>query len=528
MRGIIAAGGPETAQAGEQAFQRGGNAVDAAVSAMFTAFLAEPCLTSPGGAGLATLYDPKEDEAFTFDFFAQVPGLPASKISSEGLDFQALEVDFGSATQVFHVGRGATAVPGCLPGLLELHRRYGKLPLKALLEPAKHLAEHGAPTSKTQAGFFSILEPILTYTQEMARIFAPKGHISRTGELVRSRRFADVLEGLERGEDPLTEGSLRDHFLAEWGPPRGLITALDLDAYHTVLRPALRVPYRDAEIILPAYPSVGGSLVAFALGLLGDLDALPPPESAGFYQALASALEASLLARREGPPFSDEASLDFFRDPKTRGRYLEAFHQALAKGGEGSRGNPGLVPGNTTHLSTLDESGLAVSMTTSNGESCGVVLDRLGLAMNNFLGEEDINPRGWHQDPPGQRLPTMMCPTLARLGDGSTVSFGTGGSNRIRSAILQTTLHLVDHGLSPRELVETPRLHRELDGCYLEAVDLPPESVEQLSKRYPGIRLFPERGVFFGGVHLAQVGPHGELSGSGDPRRGGVVRIHPG
>jgi gamma-glutamyltranspeptidase/glutathione hydrolase len=147
--------------------------------------------------------------------------------------------------------------------------------------------------------------------------------------------------------------------------------------------------------------------------------------------------------------------------------------------------------------------------------------------MNNFLGEEDINPRGWHQDPPGRRLPTMMCPALVKTRQGGLVALGTGGSNRIRSAILQTLLQVLDLELSPEQAVAAPRLHRERDGCWMETTGLPPVTVEALRQDYPGLRTHDSASVFFGGVHLAELSSEGEGSGAGDPRRGGVVEVLP-
>src|SRR6476620_531223 len=116
-RAVVAAGAPATAEAGATLLRRGGNAVDAAVGAMFAAFVAEPVLTGPFGGGFATLGG---DTAETFDFFADVPGLGLAPVEQQpGLDFVELAIDFGATTQTFQVGRGAVALPLLLPGLIE-------------------------------------------------------------------------------------------------------------------------------------------------------------------------------------------------------------------------------------------------------------------------------------------------------------------------------------------------------------------------------------------------------------------------
>lgn len=525
MSGFIAAGSVHAAEAGARALREGGNAVDAAVAAMVTAFIAEPCLTSPGGAGIAQLYDPQVGRASTFDFFAQVPGLPADRIDPEGLDFVSLEVDFGSdTTQVFHVGKGATAVPGCLPGLLELHRRQGKAPLAQLLEEAQRQAEEGLPTTHSQAHFFNILKPILTYSEGLSRVFAPLGHIAKPGELIRSRRWALTLEWIRaHGRDPLSEGPLRDELLDEWAEPAGLLTEADLDAYRTRVSDSRVVPYRGAEVLLPGYPSIGGSMVGFGLRLLEGIEMPADPASPARFRRLAAAMETALEARADSGVVASAQDLLHWLDDSHVDAYRDRFEQLFGAGGGGAEDSAGLVPGNTTHVSVVDGEGRAVSITTSNGESCGILLPGLGLGMNNFLGEDDINPLGFHVEPPGRRLTTMMCPALVRGKNGSITALGTGGSNRIRSAVLQAVSNLLDYGMAPEAATRFPRIHRERDSTYLETLDLPAETVEEVSRLYPETRLFAQPGVFFGGVHMATRLADGSFLGAGDPRRDGNV-----
>lgn len=518
MRGIVAAGGIPAATAGAEALRRGGNAADAAVAATFAAFTAEPCLTSPGGAGIALVVE--GGRAQTYDFFAAVPGLPGTRLDPTGRDFVALEVDFGSARQTFRVGKAATAVPGCLPGLLGLHRLHGRLALADLLELPIRLARDGTPASAMQAKFIGILEPILTYTPGVRALFAASGRPVREGEPLASPAFAAVLERLAAdGRDPLASGPLRDALLRAWGSPEGFLTAADLDAYRPASRPALTLEFRGHRVHLPGDPSDGGAMVGLALGLLQGRAPADSPRSALRMAALGAAVEAATLARAAGggvPPRPD--------DPDVRTRWRPTFEALLSRGTGASPGpGPGAIPGNTTHVSAVDEEGRAVAITTTNGESCGVVLPELGLAMNNFLGEDDINPRGFHQDPPGMRMRTMMCPTVVEDAEGRLLALGTGGSNRIRSALVGVVEALLDHGLDPAEAVALPRLHREPGRGWLEARGLAPGALEALRAGDPGLKVFPDLDLFFGGVHVACLEPGGGLSGAGDPRRGGAV-----
>ena len=108
----------------------------------------------------------------------------------------------------------------------------------------------------------------------------------------------------------------------------------------------------------------------------------------------------------------------------------------------------------TTHISVHDREGNAAAWTSSNGEGSGYVVPGTGIHLNNMLGEDDLHPEGFHADPPGQRVASMMLPTML-VRDGSVrMVAGSGGSKRIRTALLQVILHVVDLGLSLREAVE--------------------------------------------------------------------------
>ena len=117
--------------------------------------------------------------------------------------------------------------------------------------------------------------------------------------------------------------------------------------------------------------------------------------------------------------------------------------------------------GNTTHISVMDAEGACASVTCSNGSCSGVVVPGTGMHLNNMLGEEDLNPLGYHRHEPGARVPSMMAPTVVLRDGRAEVALGSAGSNRIRSAILQTILGVVDHGLAAQEAVSGPRIHVE-------------------------------------------------------------------
>ena len=145
--------------------------------------------------------------------------------------------------------------------------------------------------------------------------------------------------------------------------------------------------------------------------------------------------------------------------------------------------------------------------------------------LNNMLGEEDINPTGFHQWPEDTRLSSMMAPTLAVEGNGTLMALGSGGSNRIRTAILQVLVNFLDFSMSADDAVEAPRLHYEGGKLNMEN-GFATGDVATLIRQYPENKRWDERNLFFGGVHVARYDSEGKIfTGAGDPRRGGAVRI---
>src|SRR5204863_8185422 len=126
------------------------------------------------------------------------------------------------------------------------------------------------------------------------------------------------------------------------------------------------------------------------------------------------------------------------------------------------------APGSTTHISVLDADGRACAVTASNGEGAGIIVPGTGIHLNNMLGEQDLNPLGFHRHPPGRRLPSMMAPTTVLRDGAPELVLGSAGSNRIRSAILQTIIQVIDEGLPASEAVQAPRVHYEDGVLYAE------------------------------------------------------------
>jgi gamma-glutamyltranspeptidase/glutathione hydrolase len=487
VHGVVAAGHPVTAQVGANVLRSGGNAVDAAVAAVLASWVAEPLLTGPGAGGYLLVAGAGEEPTL-LDFFVEAPGRDADPARRAAL--VPVDVDFGGARQVFNAGPAAAGTYGTPAGLAEATRRFGTLPLADLAEPAAALARAGVPFNAEQAHVAAILGGIVTLTPEASALFAPGGRPLGEGERFRSEELAECIELLGReGAEPFYRGAVAAA-VADWLEPRGgMVTRTDLAAYEARAREPLRVAYRGREVLTNPPPNAGGVLLAVALRAL---DAVPGPPP------LADVVAAMVQAQAERTPEFTEGLAD------------EAFVREYV----GSR------LGSTTHVSVVDGDGRAASVTCTNGEGCGVVVPGTGIHLNNVMGEEDLSPLGFHRAAASTRMPSMMAPTVV-LGAGGTVELavGSAGSNRIRSAILQTLVGVVDHGLGAREAIDAPRCHLEDGVLYAE----PGVPVDELPITH-AIAPFDARNLFFGGAAAVVRDPAtGALTGAGDPRRGGAA-----
>jgi gamma-glutamyltranspeptidase/glutathione hydrolase len=513
-RGAVAAGHPLTAEAGAAVLRDGGNAVDAAVAAVLTSFVTESPLTGFGAGGFMLVHFPGEADVL-LDFFVEVPG----RTGARRAELVPIPVYFSpEAPQVFNVGAASCGVPGTPAGLAEALARYGSVPLAELAREPAELARDGVEVNAEQAFIFHILEPILTHEPECRAVYAPHGRILAQGDVFTFPELADALDryGAD-GPAPFYQGDLAER-MAAWVLDRGgTLGAEDLARYVPLAREPVRAGYRERDVLTNPPPSSGGILLAFALSLLDRTD------QAGVATVVA-AMEEAQGARTEA--FFHGLYEDGFVERFLSASRLEAAADRLRSGSR-----PPDPPsdsaddrlGSTTHITAVDADGRCASVTCSNGTGSGVIVPGTGVHVNNMLGEEDLNPLGFHVTPPGRRVPSMMSPTVV-LRDGELeAGLGSGGSNRIRSAVLQTIIRLIDEGMDAQDAVEAPRVHFE-SGAVQAEPGVDNDGLDLLAARGYQLVHWDERNLFFGGVHAVARDPEsGELRGGGDPRRGGAV-----
>ena len=349
------------------------------------------------------------------------------------------------------------------------------------MPPAVDAARAGIVVTPFQHHLSTVVATILTATDGAADLFAPGGAVVAAGDVFRNPGLADALEILARdGFRGSTVGSACCAVQAEGGH----LTAADLDAYETIERAPLSIRVDGSTIHLNPLPAAGGTLVAHTLDQLDSSDPV----------AIARAVAATGDARRHADgTLADLASLTVRR-----------------------RG--------TTHVSVVDRDGTACAATVSNGEGNGQLIDGYGFMLNNILGEDDVNPAGLSNWPTDTRLSSMMCPTIIEDADGTVTALGSGGSNRIRSAIAQVIVRLCVDGVDLPTAVEAPGCTSRV-GISTSRTVSEPRSAIGCWAEFPDHRRWPRPDLFYGGVHTARRRADGTFSGVGDARRDGAAIV---
>lgn len=518
-QGAVAAGHPETAKAAAMVLENGGNAFDAALAAFLASCVTEPVLSSLGGGGFL-LARPAGRPAKVLDFFVQTP---RRKLRESACDFRPVTADFGTTTQQFHAGFAAMAVPGAVRGVFDAHAALGRMPLKELAEPARMLARDGVTVNTQQAYVFSVVKAILALSADSRSLFfrpgedgTPSATLLAAGDTFRHPVLADVLDALtHEGPDLFYRGEIAHTLTDAHAEHGGHLTMDDLRTYRTHVRDTLSLKHDDITIHTNPPPSSGGTLIAFGLELLRgqSLHKL----------AWGSRAQRRMLARVMDLTGAARATLearhgDDWRDHMLDPALLETWRSQIEGRASAYRG--------TTHISVVDAAGNAAALTVSNGEGSGWMIPGTGIIMNNMLGEEDLLPAAghggpdWLSWPTDSRMTSMMAPTLALHRDGGEWVLGSGGSRRIRTALLQVLVNLFSYGMALDDAITAPRLHCENGRLTLEC-DLP----DGLADEWRDPVLWPERNMYFGGVHAVQRTHSGGLDAFADPRRDGAALI---
>ncbi|MBD1834141.1 gamma-glutamyltransferase [Cyanobacteria bacterium FACHB-472] len=509
--GVIAAGHEQTAEAGIEMLRLGGNAFDAAAAAMLASFVTEAALTSAAGSGFLLAHT-KDNQNTLFDFFSQTP---LHKKSQDNLDFYPVKINFGGALQEFHIGLGSMAVPGNIAGVFHVHQKLGRLPFKVVAEPAIRYANTGVKINDYSYYCLTILKPIMLFSTEMQQVFTPGGELVQVGETVYMKNLANTLTYLaENGIREFYEGEIAQRLVKDCQDYGGYLTLEDLKNYRVIERQPLVINYRDNTFLTNPPPSSGGILIAFALELLSKVNLAGIDfGSCGHLEILANVMRLTNDARKDrynANAHQEDVVQSFLSD-----EHIAIYEPQLTE----------IVNkwGSTTHISVVDSEGNAASVTTTHGEGSSYVIPGTGIMVNNMLGEADLNPHGFHEWVENTRISSMMAPTMVLKNNQPEIVLGSGGSNRIRTAILQVISNIIDFQMDVNAAVNSPRVHWENNIFNIEPGFSQPEIKKLALPSSHELVLWEKKNMFFGGVHTVMENSEGFIEGAGDRRRSGAI-----
>ncbi|QMW01129.1 gamma-glutamyltransferase [Spirosoma foliorum] len=535
--GMVASAHPDASQVGLNILKAGGNAVDAAVAVQFALAVVYPGAGNIGGGGFM-VYRDNAGKAYTLDYREKAPGGATQNMY---LDEQG-NVRAGLSIS----GHLASGVPGSVDGMVEAHKRFGKLTWAQVLQPAVDLASKGfALTERDALGLNRIktdlntINPGKTYFLKSS---VPTDTITwHKGDLLVQADLAKTLQRIQaQGRAGFYEGETARLLAEEMVRGKGLITEEDLKNYHSAWREPIQAKYKEYNVITMPPTSSGG----VALLQMMRLTEPYPLRKWGWNRD--STVQVMIEAERRvyadrakflgdpdfvKVPVSQLISPDYLRTRWTDFSWAKATDSKAVKGGT----IPGYESLETTHFSVVDKDGNAVSITTTlnGGYGSRVVIGGAGFFMNNEMDDFSVKPgvpnmfgligNQANAIAPHKRMLSSMTPTILEKDGKLFMVVGTPGGSTIITSVYQTILNVIEHGMTMQQAVNALKFHHQW---------LPDKTIfENGAFSEPTIQALQGRGYILekltntlGRMDCVLIRPDGSYEGASDPRADNTAR----
>lgn len=519
--GMVSSAHPLASEAGAEMLRQGGNAVDAAVAAAFAIGVAEPFTSGIGGGGFMLVRmagSGREDQSAFIDYREVAP-----KGATPGM-YEVVEGQV--AGRANETGHRAVAVPGSVAGMAMALEMYGTMTLREVVEPAARLAEGGITVGPfLKEAMRRNLDRLRLYPRT-ARIYLKDGHPYEPGDILVNPDYARTLRLIGReGPRVFYEGEVARALVRDMQVHGGLIGFDDLAGYRPTVRQPVTGTYRGYEILSSPPPSSGGTHVLEILNMLEGYDVRGL--GSGSTQLLHLLAEAFKMAFADREAFMGDPA---FVDIPLKGLLSKEYALRRIstvdpkKASHPAPGHPQAHEGHsTTHLSTMDKWGNAVSLTQTVEGFFGsaVVLAGYGFILNNEMHDLDPVPGRPNSIAPGKKPLSSMSPTIVLKGGEPFLAVGSPGSKRIITAVTQVLVNVLDHGMGIQEAIDAPRIHAEDEVLHLEG-GFDPVVRDELRSMGHLLDVRAPRDFFFGGAHgVMRDAATKEFLGGADPRREG-------
>ncbi|HEY8259194.1 MAG TPA: gamma-glutamyltransferase [Gemmatimonadales bacterium] len=486
---MVISGSPIASDVGLEILRHGGNAVDAAAAVGFALAVVHPEAGNIGGGGFMVIRL-TDGTVRSIDYREMAP-------SGASRDMY-LDAN-GEPSEKSVTGHLSAGVPGAVAGMVEAHRKLGRLPFATIIEPAIRLARDGFVVDSFHANSIQEDSARLVLFAASRASFLPGGRPPVTGSTLRQPDLATTLEAIrDNGEAGFYRGRVADLIVEEMARGGGLITREDLAAYRAIWREPITIPYRGYTIYSMAPASSGGTTMGEILNIMEGYKPFPSFGSAALLHREAEAMRRAFTDRNTylGDPAFVKNPLD---------RLLSKEYAATLRSGIGERAsptpafNPGSKGGSsTTHYSVVDAEGNAVSCTTTLNNSYGsaVTVTGAGFLLNDEMDDFATAPGkpnmyGLVQGEanaiaPGKRMLSAMTPSIVidstkRL----YMVVGTPGGPRIITMVYHVISNVLDHHMTLADAVDAPRMHHQglPDSLAVEGSGFPAATLDSLQER---------------------------------------------
>ncbi len=491
--GMVATKDKLSTEAGLEILKLGGNAVDAGIAACLAVGVVEPESSGIGGGGYMTFQVGEQGGVIGFPMKGPLNGTP----EMYELTGESSVGSFGWAgvknNENIH-GYKSIAVPGCIAGLLEAHKRFGKIPLSEVVSPAVKLARDGFyPEWFTLYKFASLTEMLLRY-EELGKTFMPSGILPFGGidgpYTLKQKNLANTLEVIgKNGLDGFYRSEITENIVNDIQNNGGILTMEDFDQYKPFFwDKGLEFKYRDKIIRVPKYACAGITSAMTMKTLNGfDLSRLDHNSSEMLHLYISSArmAYADRFKYVADPEFADVPWNGMISD-----KYIEKRQKEIKDTAPSTfkAGNPWIEEGRdpkfvlessqprpdsgTTHLGVIDKDGNAVSITNTimSGFGSGIIPKNTGVVMNNGMMWYDPTPNRVNSIASGKFPLNNMTPALVIGKDGVEISVGASGGRRITNCVTSLLVKMIDYKMSPQKAIDEPRVD-----CSSMTTDVSPE-----------------------------------------------------
>ncbi|RYF16046.1 MAG: gamma-glutamyltransferase [Flavobacteriales bacterium] len=523
--GMVVSAHPEASKVGIEILKKGGNAVDAAVAVQFALAVVYPNAGNIGGGGFM-VYRSAKGEVNALDF--------REKASVAATRDMYLDAAGNPIVEKSLYGHLAAGVPGSVAGMVEAHKKYGKLSWKEVVQPAIDLAEKGFEITKRQASELNGLHRKLMDINVNGTALVNLESTWQERSLLIQTELANTLKLIQqKGRAGFYEGAVADAIVAEMQRGKGLMTKEDLKNYRAVWRKPITGNYRGYKVITMPPTSSGG------IALIQLLQSVEPYPLNRWGHNSDSTVQVIVEAERR--VYADRATHlgdpDFYNVPQKQLLNLDYNKKRMADF-NWSAATPsdkvlaGVIKGKeseeTTHFSIVDHDGNAVSITTTLNGSYGslVVVKGAGFLLNNEMDDFSVKPGAPNMYglvggeanaiAPNKRMLSSMTPSIVEKDGQLFMVVGTPGGSTIITSVFQTIINVIDFNMDIQSAVAAKKFHHQWlpDEVYVEKDAIDSLAAEKLKAK--GYNLL-YRGPI-GRVDAILKTKWGSYQGGADPR----------